>query len=144
MQSIEWKMMNKKQFKVQGLRLPLAYCTSKGGFTVIEILVAMAILSIAILAIAAGATTVIRANQTSYFNTIATNLAQDKLEELKANPATLASGGPVTTPVDSVTFTRNWTVMADTPVGGLSQIDVTVTWTEYAARTLTISSAVKP
>jgi type IV pilus modification protein PilV len=117
----------------------------QGGFTLIEILVAMAILGIAILAIAAGATSVIRANQTSYFNTIATNLAQDKLEELKANPATMASGGPVTEPpIDGVTFTRNWTVTADTPVGGLSQIDVTVTWTDYAARTLTISSAVKP
>ncbi|MGH7774492.1 MAG: type IV pilus modification PilV family protein [Candidatus Binatia bacterium] len=122
-------------FKVQRL---------DAGFTLIEILIAMAILNIAILAIAAGATSVIKANQTSYFNTIATNLAQDKLEELKANSATMASGGPDTTPVDAVTFTRNWTVTPDTPVGGLSQIDVTVTWTDYAARTLTVSSAVKP
>ena len=54
------------------------------GFTVIEALMAMVIFGVAILGLAIGATTVVRANQTSLYITIATNLAQDRLEELKS------------------------------------------------------------
>ena len=102
----------------------------------------MTIFSIAVLGLAIGASSVMRANQTSYFSTIAVNLGQDKLEELKANPSSLASGGPVTDTVDGVVFTRNWTVTPGTPAPGVSQIDVQTDWTDYIAHSVTISSAV--
>lgn len=114
------------------------------GFTLIEVLVAMCIFSIAVLGLAVGATSVMRANQTGLNTTIATNLAQDKLEELKAKTAAnIASGGPVTTTSSGVTFSRSWTVTSNSPVTGVKRIDVTVTWTDYTSHTLTVSSAVK-
>ena len=116
---------------------------NQSGFTLIEVLVAISIFTVAILGVAMSTQSVIRANQTSYFTTIATNLAQDKMEELKANPASLASGGPITDVFSGVTFTRTWTVTPDLPVDAVTQIDVTVIWTAYGNRTITVSSAVQ-
>ncbi len=129
-------MANRKPLKVQSSRL-------HGGFTLIEVLVAMSIFSIAVLGLAVGSTSVMRANQTSYFTTIATNLAQDKLEELKSRTAANITSGNDTQPVNNVTFTLNWTVTSGSPVAGVKRIDVTVSWDDYTSHNLTISSAVK-
>jgi len=117
------------------------------GFTLIEVLVAMSLFSIAVLGVAAGATTVMRANQTSHYHTIATNLAQDKLEELKGRTVANinTTGSPennIAVPGVPVLFTRSWAVAGGAPVLGVTQITVTVTWTDYAAQTLTVSSSV--
>jgi len=117
------------------------------GFTLIEVLVAMSLFSIAVLGVAAGATTVMRANQTSHYHTIATNLAQDQLELLKSR--TLANitscnnacDNPVPT-FQNVAFTRTWVVTAGAPAPGVTQIVVTVTWRDYANQILTVSSSV--
>ena len=129
-------MANRKPLKVQSSRL-------HGGFTLIEVLVAMSIFSIAVLGLAVGSATVMRANQTSYFTTVAANLAQDKLEELKSRTAANITSGNDTQPVNNVTFTRNWTVTSGSPVEGVMLIDVTVTWNDYTNHSLTISSAAK-
>jgi hypothetical protein len=90
-----------------------------------------------------------RANQTSYFSTIAVSLAQDKLEELKANPTTLLLNPCPTAPCenpkptyDSVAFTRTWVVTPGSPVQGVSRVDVQVEWTDHITHTVSISSAV--
>lgn len=134
-------MVNKKPFKVQG-------STLHGGFTLIEVLVAMSIFAIAVLGLAMGATSVMRANQTGLYTTIATNLAQDRLEELKSRTAANinTTGSPENKSVSGVpvTFTRSWTVTSTcNGVTGLTCIDVTVSWTDYTSRNVQISSAVK-
>ena len=118
------------------------------GFTVIEALMAMVIFGVAILGLAIGATTVVRANQTSLYITIATNLAQDRLEELKSRTSGTITASSETQTVSGVTFTRSWTVDAGgvnncPTVSGLSCIAVTVNWRDYAQRSVVISSAVK-
>jgi len=119
-----------------------------GGFTLIEVLVAMSIFAIAVLGLAVGATTVMQANQTGLYTTIATNLAQDRLEELKSRTAANinTTGSPENgIPVTGVpvTFNRSWAVTSDSPVAGVKRIDVTVTWTDRILHTVTVSSAVK-
>ena len=118
------------------------------GFTVIEALMAMVIFGVAILGLAIGATTVVRANQASLYITIATNLAQDRLEELKSRTSGTITASSETQTVSGVTFTRSWTVDAagvnNCPnVSGLICIAVTVNWRDYAQRSVVISSAVK-
>jgi len=113
--------------------------TPQGGFTLIEILIAMTIFSTSFLALAAGATTVMKSNHSSYNNTVATNLAQDKLEELRALDPTAIVGDNKTKKVGGVTFTRTWTT---TDADGLRKIKVVISWTDPRAHTLTISSAV--
>lgn len=134
--------VNRERFKFRGSPPHVACRRRNGGFSLIEVLISMTIFAIAVLGLAIGAGSVMRANQTSYFSTIAVNLGQDKLEEVKANPATLASGGPVTDTVDGVVFTRTWTVTPDSPALGVSQIDVQITWTDYTTHNVTVSSAV--
>lgn len=139
-------IVNIGQFKFQGSPLHVASRRWHRGFTLIEVLISMTIFSIAILGLAIGASSVMRANKTSYFSTIAISLAQDKLEELKANPATLTScstncDSPV--PIhDGVAFTRTWTVTPNSPAAGVSQVDVQVNWTDYTGHNVSISSAV--
>ena len=133
---------NKGHFESKGSLLQVAGSRRRGGFTLIEVLISMIIFSVAILGLAIGASSVMRANQTSYFSTIAINLGQDKLEELKANPVALASGGPVTDTTDGVVFTRNWTVTPNSPAPGVSRVDVQVEWTDHITHTVSISSAV--
>ena len=139
-------MGNKGHFESQGSLLQVAGRRHHRGFTLIEVLISMTIFSVAILGLAIGASSVMRANQTSYFSTIAISLVQDKLEELKANPGSLA---PCSTNCDStvpthdgVAFTRTWVVTDGSPVTGVSRVDVQVEWTDYIAHTVSISSAV--
>ncbi len=121
----------------------------RGGFTLIEVLVAMAIFAIAVLGLAIGATSVMRANQTGLYTTIATNLAQDRLEELKSRTAANinTTGSPQNNLSVSgvpVKFNRSWTVTAGcNGVTGLTCITVTVGWTDYTSHSVVISSAVK-
>jgi prepilin-type N-terminal cleavage/methylation domain-containing protein len=114
---------------------------SHEGFSLIEVLVAMGIFSVAILGLAVGAITITRANKTSQFHTVGTNLAQDKLEQLKASAfAAVGAGSDVPSPVQGVAFTRNWTVTNNTAT--FKQVNVTVSWTDYYPRSLTVSTAV--
>jgi len=144
-------MMQKNQFKKKcpvgfrpftprGRIIGIARRRPQGGFTLIEILIAMTIFSTSFLALAAGATTVMKSNHSSYNSTIATNMAQDKLEELMAG-AIINAGGPITDTVGGVEFTRTWAT-DDTFVAGVRKIDVVVTWNDHTAHSLTVSTAV--
>jgi prepilin-type N-terminal cleavage/methylation domain-containing protein len=114
---------------------------SHEGFSLIEVLVAIGIFSVAILGLAVGAITITRANKTSQFHTVGTNLAQDKLEQLKASAfAAVGAGGDVPPPVQGVAFTRNWTVTNSTAT--FKQINVTVSWTDYFTHNVIISGAI--
>ena len=63
------------------------------GFTLIEVMVAIAILSFGILAVATMQTSAIRANYRGYRLTEATTLAQDRLEYLRTQPYTILAEG---------------------------------------------------
>ncbi|MGH7928991.1 MAG: type IV pilus modification PilV family protein [Candidatus Binatia bacterium] len=106
------------------------------GFTFNEILVAMAITGIGVLGYTATSVVVIRGNRASDNYTIAVNLAQDKLEQLKGR-VTLANenrcpaagdSGINTRGVPGGIFNRCWRI-ADSALGGsLKQIEVMVNW----------------
>lgn len=119
----------------------------EAGFTVMEVLVAMSIFTIAILGLAASATSIMRANQTSQFHTAAVHLAQDKLEELRSRTVANIAGcnlncdNPVPTH-QNVAYTRTWVVTPNFPVAGVSQVAVTVQWIDRAPNSLTVTSAV--
>src|SRR2546427_2122652 len=120
------------------------------GFTFNEILVAMSLVAIAVLGYFVTALSLIRGNTISDNYTVAVNLAQDKMEELKtlvelANEDRCTSAGDrgITALGSSGgVFDRCWRV-ADSPLGThLKQIDVTVSWRDYETREVTGSTLV--
>lgn len=64
---------------------------SNKGFSLIEILVAVVVLSLGMLGIAALQMTAIRFNQSAQSRTQVTSLANDIIDKMRANPAFLAS-----------------------------------------------------
>lgn len=112
--------------------------TGKAGYTLIEILVALTLFSIAALGLSAGVGTAVRAGKLSADFTLATILAQDKLEELSAQFIPLDDGSDTPQPG----FTRIWSVTADTPEAGVTQIDVTVSWTDSITHTVALTTVI--
>ncbi len=125
---------------------------SNAGFTLIEIMMAATIFSFAVLGLAIGTVSVIQTNQNSHLQTSAINLAQAKLEELRAMTNTAFSGmscpsfatsGCSDSPVASgMTFNRSWQITANAPVTGVNQIVVQINWRDYASRSVTFSASV--
>ncbi len=105
------------------------------GLTLLEVLIAMAVFVIGILAVASMQISSVRNNTTGNITTQATQLARAKMEELKnvSDVTTLASDTDPNNPLDEDgnaggIFNRSWTVT--NPLGGniSRQIVVTVGW----------------
>ncbi|MBI2360361.1 MAG: prepilin-type N-terminal cleavage/methylation domain-containing protein [Deltaproteobacteria bacterium] len=117
-------------------RIPLL--KRQEGFTLNETLIAVALIAIGILGFSLNTAGVIQGNRISSSVTIATNLAQAKLEEIKAQTTwtnvtnaqdpnnlineTGASGGR---------FRRTWTIKDPVGLSNLKEISVQVSWEEY-------------
>ena len=101
------------------------------GFTLVEIMVAMAILTIALLSLVSVTVMVIKGNSFSKTMTTATTLAKDKLEQLKDTAYGSSSGysslgGGADTV--GVIYTRTWTVTDNSPAADMKTIEVVVQW----------------
>jgi len=127
-----------------------------GGFTLIEIIMSIALIAIGILGFSLNSIGIIQGNFISGNYTVATNLAQDKMEDLLNSgialptcPTATTAGcfdGPLnsqgTTDPAGAIYNRSWVVTVDSPESGLSTIDVTVSWQDYLNRTVTLSTLV--
>jgi len=108
------------------------------GFTLIEVLVAMAIFAIGILAVAKMQMWNVKNNTTGNIRTTATMLARAQLEELKsvADVTTLASNTDPNNPIDENgnaggIYTRTWIVTNSLGGTASRQIAVTVGWSRW-------------
>jgi prepilin-type N-terminal cleavage/methylation domain-containing protein len=136
--------------------LPFSSLRRQAGFTLYETLASMALISVGILGFAVSTTGVIRGNYFSANVTVATHLAEDKIEELKVQSSleniNNCSGLPVGSDAPDLNITatgggggiynRCW-IVSDSPVGaGLKQIDVTISWRDYLSRSVSLSTLV--
>ena len=99
------------------------------GFTLIEVLVAMVILSIGLLGTAALITGIINGNKVSNRITTATVLAQDKMEEIKRVGYSTAGDelkASLPSPYDQ--YEREVIVVPNSPANGMSTVTVNVYW----------------
>jgi len=110
---------------------------NQNGFTLLEILLAITIFSIGLLAVAAMQVSAIHGNKLGNEWTQATILAQDQLEALKSGDITTAAytpGGPYMDPNNPITvtgasggiFNRSWTIAANSTFS--VRATVTVSW----------------
>jgi len=122
------------------------------GFTLIEILVAIGLITVGILSFSLNTIGVMQGNYISGNYTIATSLAQDKMEELLGQASFTDVDNCTNPPDQDITATggtggiydRCWKIADPNPSLGanLKQIDVTVSWRDYLSRTVTLSTLV--
>ena len=120
----------------------------QSGFTFNEILVAMSVIAVAVLGYSLSTVGVMRGNRVADNSTVALNLAQDKIEQLRAQQHLLnddrcpAAGdhGLTATGEPGGIFDRCWKII-DSPLGAnLKQIDVTVSWRDYEDHEVTLTT----
>jgi type IV pilus assembly protein PilV len=101
------------------------------GFTLVELMITLVILSVGLIALAGLQITAVKANAFSKRMTAAIAVAEARIEQLKDMPyANVQSESPTQVVAASMNFTRQVTVTTNSPVPNTKTIQVTVTWTE--------------
>lgn len=106
------------------------------GFSMLEVLITMAILSVGLVAMAKFQGTLLQNSTLAKNRTIAINLAQDKIETLRSSDFALLSSGADVIDASiqesiSERYDRIWTIANN---GTNAAIEVTVEWGDYTAK----------
>ena len=120
------------------------------GFTILEVIVAISILTIGLLAVASMQVSAIRGNASAYGITEATSWASDRIEKLTVLPydhadlqdkdedgsagledATEAMDDNPNTPPTHGKYKVYWNVAVDDTADGTKTVNVIVTWTDH-------------
>jgi prepilin-type N-terminal cleavage/methylation domain-containing protein len=122
--------------------------TDRNGFALIEVLMAMVIFTVGILALTGLQITTISGNAEARMQTEATAIGARVVERLRSLPFDhddlLPTVHPHSLPASgSRPYKADWTVRADTPVNGTKTVRVTVTpFNTINGRTVTISTII--
>ena len=116
--------------------------SGQGGFTFIEVLQALTLSSIGLLALSSLTMGTIHANAKARRITTAATLAEAKLEEIRN-----LSYAEVTDGADAVTdsgmeYSRAWAVCTDCPIHGTKEVTLTVQWPEQETRSITLETII--
>jgi len=118
----------------------------RAGFTLIEMLVAILILTIGLLGTAGLTTQIVHGNFFSKNITSATVIAQTQLEAVQnkgyAGATTTTFPSAATVSMGGVSFSRTTTIADNSPASNMKTIAVTVTWNESnnVARSVTLET----
>jgi type IV pilus assembly protein PilV len=127
----------------------------EGGFTLLEVIIAISVLTIGLLAVASMQIAAIRGNDNASHITEATTLAQDRLEKLLAmtyTDAQILDGNPavgtpttytVATPPGFTGYNLSYSVDVNNPVLNAKLISVTISWQYKGAPKQTVLTCVK-
>jgi type IV pilus assembly protein PilV len=101
------------------------------GFTLIEIMIALVIMSIGLTALAAVQISAIRGNAFSKRMTTAVSIADGKMEQIKnGSYASIISESATQVTQSNMNFTRQVTVTNNSPLANTKTVNVTVSWSE--------------
>ena len=104
-----------------------------GGFSFIDLMLSMVVLTIGVLAMADLQVIATRSNNSSKSMAAALTIATAKMEEIKDKGFTsIVAEAPVSVPdaASGLTFTRQVTVTIDSPIAGSKTVKVIVTWSD--------------
>lgn len=131
-------MIGKRHYKKDtNTMVPSILVKQTGGFTLLEVMIALVILSVGLLGLAALQLVAVKGNSFSSEMTYATMLAQQHAEVLKTLPYTDANlapadeGNPHTAIGSSkgIQYAVRWTVTDDTPDTDMKTVNLIVQWT---------------
>ena len=101
------------------------------GFTLIEIMITLVILSIGLTALAGLQVSAIKGNTFSKRMTAAVSIANEKLEQMKdTDYANILSESSTQITRSNMRFTRQVTVTNNSPLANTKTVNVTVTWSD--------------
>jgi len=108
----------------------------EGGFTLVELLIAVSILSAGLLALGSMQVSAISGSAYSANVTEGSTLAADRLEKLLALPYTHAdlSSGAHADPNPPTGRTVRWNIVDNAPLVNTKTITLTVQWMDHAAQ----------
>lgn len=109
------------------------------GFTMIEILVAISLLLVGLLAVGQMQVMTMVTNSTSNQRTTAITLAQDQMEILRTRPYANIETPPLSN--TSGMYTRSWTVETNTPATNMKRVTMNVSWQGKQVQMQTIIAA---
>jgi prepilin-type N-terminal cleavage/methylation domain-containing protein len=98
------------------------------GFTLIEVVVAIVMLTFGVLASASLTAALMRSNRTVTNRTRAVETLRLKVEDLQSQQYFQIASGNDTATIGGITFNRAWTVTPDSPAANLKTVALTVTW----------------
>jgi type IV pilus assembly protein PilV len=103
------------------------------GFTLIEVMIALVVMSIGLTALAAVQISAIRGNAFSKRMTTAVSIADEKMEQIKSRPyVDIASESSIQITQSNMNFASQVTVANDSPLPNAKTINVTVSWEDGA------------
>jgi type IV pilus assembly protein PilV len=119
------------------------------GFTLLEVIVAISILTFGLLAVASMQMTAIRGNYNASNITEATTVAQDRLEDLMGllySDPLLAPGNGLSDPAPPSPsgYTITYDVLDNNPMMNTRLITVTVQWQDKGVQKQSVLTCVKP
>ncbi len=121
-------------------------CPNENGFTLIETLMAIAIMAIGLLGLAALQTTAISGAAKANKQSMAVSLAEDQIETYKNIPYDSVPSAPSTATGTDLSswgiFTRTTAVQDGVPVPGSKTITVTVSWPDKVPRSVVFQTII--
>jgi type IV pilus assembly protein PilV len=117
---------------------------SEEAFTLIEIMIALVVLSVGLVALVGLQISAIKGNAFSKRMTTAVTIANARLEEIKNTAyANIQSESSTQVSASNMNFTREVTVNNDSPVLNTKTVNVTVTWKDGSkSHTVPISTII--
>jgi type IV pilus assembly protein PilV len=101
------------------------------GFTLVEIMIALVVLSVGLVALAGLQISAIRGNAFSKRMTTAVSVANTRIEQIKNMPyANIQPESSTQITESNINFTRQVTVTNNSPLPNTKTVNVTVTWKE--------------
>ena len=109
------------------------------GFSLMEVMIALLILAVGLLAVAGLMTMTIKTNAYGNHLTEASTFAQAKMEEFRSAHSAVGNGSDTVDSGTGVRFTRRWSVTAN---GEMKNITVTVEWVDRINHSIELSTII--
>jgi prepilin-type N-terminal cleavage/methylation domain-containing protein len=116
--------------------------SSEAGFTFIEMLQALSLSAIGLLALSSLTIGTIHANAKARRMTIAATLAQAKMEEIRNLPYAAIGEGSDQVTDSGVPYSRTWTVCVNCPVEGTREVTLTVQWPDQGTQSIKLETII--
>jgi type IV pilus assembly protein PilV len=108
-----------------------SWASMEDGFSLIELMITLVILSIGLVALAGLQVSAIKGNAFSKRMTAAVSIANQKLEQIKDTAyANILSESSTQITQSNMSFTRQVTVTNNSPLANTKTVNVTVTWSD--------------